>query len=232
MILITYEFRTHHYKTLQLDGHVCPLCKDTHDLKLHINHKYLWTFFLLGPVAPREKFGILACSACKTNIPPKSWSPEIKALFKSEKKLVKPPLRLWRGLVILICMLVGVFVYGAKAVRKNKMFANVEKYAQDVEKDDILIVSDSTDVYGINQNKIMKIQKIEGNNVFLVLYADRVAWEEQSEVEKEDLDPEKFGKEVLIVSLSYLKRRQDLMKFDKNGREEFLPCAGINGIIK
>lgn len=232
MILISYEIRTHHHKTIWLNDHVCPLCQQKDDLKLHINQKYVWAFFLLGPTLPSKKYGILSCSACKTNIAPKSWSQEIKAIFKSEKNLVKPPFRLWRGFVVLMCLIVGFFLYSAKSVRKSRMFANVEKYSQNLETNDLLIVCDSTDVYGINQNKIMKIQKIEGNKVFLVLYSDRVAWEEQSEVDKDDLNPNKFGKTTLVVSLAYLKKRQDLYKFDKNGHEEKLSCGGINGIIK
>lgn len=232
MILIVNEIRIHHHKTIEIKSSICTICQQKSDLKLHLYQKYIWNILLLGPVIPSIKFGVLECSTCQKNIPNRSWNPEIKSIYSKEKALLKTPLRFWRGGAILMCMLVGFALYGAKAVRKGRMFRNVEKYSKNIAKDDILIVCDSTNFHGINQNKIMKIQKIEGNKVYLVLYADRVSWEEQSEVDKDNLDPDKFGKNVLVVSLDYLKKKQYLMKFDKNGQEEAMPCGGINGIIK
>lgn len=232
MILVVNEIRTHHHKTIEIKSSICTICQQKNDLKLHLYQKYIWNILFLGPVIPSIKFGVLECSTCQKDIPNRSWSPEIKAIYIKEKALLKTPVRFWRGGIILMCMLFAVVFYGAKAFRKNKMFANVDKELQTIKQDDILIISDSVAQYGLDQNKIVKVQKIESNRVYLVCYANRVGWEEQSEVEKEDLDPQKFGTATLVVSLERIKKLNALVKFDKKGHEEFQSCGTINGIVK
>jgi hypothetical protein len=232
MILVPIELRSFHHKTIEIKEGICPLCQQKGELKLHLMQKYVWCFLVLGPTLPSKKYGVLECAACKKSIPIKNWSSEIKAIYNAEKLQLKTPLRFWRGWVILMCLLTVAFFYGAKALRKNKMFGKVEKELQTIKQDDILIISDSTAYYGLDKNKILKVQKIEGNKVYLVCYADRVAWEEQAEVEKKDLNPQKFGTEVTIVSLERIKKINSLVKFDKKGHEEFQSCGSINGIIK
>jgi hypothetical protein len=232
MIFIPIDLRSFHHKTIEIKETICPLCQQKGELKLHLMQKYVWCFLVLGPTLPSKKYGVLECAACNKSILVKSWSSEIKAVYNAEKLQLKTPLRFWRGWLILMCMLAGMFFYMSKALRKNKMLANVEKELQNIKQNDILIISDSTAYYGLNKNKILKVLKITGNKVYLVCYADRVDWDEQSEIEKDNLDLQKFGTEPIVVSLEQIKKRKSLVKFDKNGHEEFLSCGGINGIKK
>jgi hypothetical protein len=234
-MLVAYELRSFHHKTVEVENDICPLCQQKAELKLHLMQKYVWCFLLLGSTLPSKKYGVLECNACKKAIPTKNWSNEIKAIYNAQKALLKTPIRFWKGWIFLMCLMVGTYFWFAKGKNRSNKISNVGTELQSIKEGDVLAVSEfvtTKENAGYStENSIVKVQKIEGNKVYLITYPNHYSWHEALEMEKDDFDSKKFGKETTNISLQKIKEGR-LVKLNAKGIEMGETYAGVSFIMK
>jgi hypothetical protein len=219
-MLVSYEVRSFFHKTVKLEMELCPLCQQKGELKLHLMQKYVWCFLLLGSTLPSKKYGVLECTACKKSIPTKKWSSEIKAIYNEEKVLLKTPIRFWKGWIFLMCLMVGTYFWFLKGHNRSNKITNVRTELQSIKTGDVLSVAElyrTKEMSGISlDNSIVKVERIEGNKVFLITYPNHFSWHEVLKMDKDDFDTEKFGNETTTVSLEKIKEGR-IVKLNAKG---------------
>ena len=103
-------FRTYHHKTISQNELCCPTCKNRGTLDLIFNQLYQQKLF--GKVASFKETS-LVCSHCKTEIPKKEWSDDLKKLSKQELKKLKTPKELNSAYRRLAILFVLPIIFGA-----------------------------------------------------------------------------------------------------------------------
>jgi hypothetical protein len=234
-MLVTYEIRSFHHKTVDVETENCPLCQQKGELKLHLMQKYIWCFILLGSTLPSKKYAVLECTVCKKSIPTKNWSSEIKAIYNEEKALLKTPIRFWKGWIFLMCLMVGTYFWFLKGHNRSNKITSVSTELQSIKAGDVLAVAElyrTKEMSGISSdNSIVKVEKIEGNKVYLITYPNHFSWHEALEMDRDDFDEEKFGRETSIISLQKIKEGR-LVKLNAKGNEIGETYAGVSFIMK
>jgi hypothetical protein len=234
-MLVTYEIRSYHHKTVDVKAENCPLCNQKGEVKLLLMQKHIWCFILLGSTAPSKKYGVIECGACKKIIPTKNWNNEIKQIYNAEKALLKTPFKFWKGSVFLLFIMVGTYFWFAVENAKSKKIISVRSELQSIKEGDVLavskyIVTNQSAGYSTD-NSILKVQKIEGNKVFLITYPNHFSWHEVLEMDKDDFDSKKFATEMDTFSLKKIKEGQ-LIKLNAKGIEVGETIAGVSFIMK
>jgi hypothetical protein len=235
-MLVTYEIRSFHHKTVEVEKGICPLCQQKSEQKLHLMQKYIWCFILLGSTLPSKKYGVLECTACNKAIPTKNWSTEVKAIYNAEKALLKTPIRFWKGSIFLMCLMVATYIWFEIGHTKSKKITSVSAELQSIKEGDLLavceylITKESAGGYSTD-NSILKVQKIEGNKVHLITYPNHFSWHEALEMNKDDFDAEKFGTETITISLKRIKEGK-LVKLNAKGIEMNENYQGVSFIMK
>ena len=234
-MLVTYEIRSFHHKTVNVASDICLLCLQKGELKLHLMQKYVWCFLLLGSTLPSKKYAVLECTSCEKTIPTKNWSSEIKAIYNAEKALLKTPVRFWKGWLFLMCLMVGTYFWILKGHNRSKKITSVSTELQSIKEGDVLAVAEeyrTKEMRGFStDNSIVKIQKIEGNKIYLITYPNHFSWHEVLEMDKDDFDAEKFGEETTTVSLQKIKVGR-LIKLNVKGIEMGETYAGVSFVMK
>jgi hypothetical protein len=221
-MIIFYEIRSQLLKTVDLKEETCPLCKHKGKIQMHILQKYMHMF---GPINPLGKYGQLECDACDTAIPASKWNKDLDAAYKVYKAAAETPKRLWRGTWVLGTLITSMFVFATIADKYPELLGrhNTEKSSKElneklnfVKEDDVLAidfadwktVEDLKTMYGI-----IKIVKIEGDNVTIKTYSDRFGdLDFIDDLKKAALDSNKFSSENIIVSLHQLTKNKQIMQ--------------------
>ncbi len=228
-MIIFIQHRSHHHKTLSVPNEACPLCHEKEKLKLHIMQKYHW---IIGPMTPLPKYGVLECDACNETIPNKNWTNTLDAIYTKEKAKVKTPARMWRGMWVIpsfylvVFFLVSFFTNGKSYnIRKEE---NTLLLLQNISQNSIIIaglydkLKNDNSIYTHN---LMKVQRISGDSIFLNSYKNSMSLESLESLNKRDINFDLFTTESVIVSLSKLKQNSTLIKLDENP-------SNIYGIVK
>jgi hypothetical protein len=221
-MIIFYEIRSQLLKTVDLKEEVCPLCKHKGKIQMHILQKYM---HLMGPINPLGKYGELDCDACETIIPAKKWNKELDSVYKVYKTSAETPSRLWRGTWVLGIFFSSVFVFATIATKFPELLGrhNTEQSSIElneklnfVKEGDVLAI-DFSDWKTLEDLKIMygliKIVKIEGDNVTIKKYTDRFGdLDFIDDLKKADLDSNKFSANEIIVSLKQITKNKQVMQ--------------------
>ncbi len=240
-MIIFIQHRSHHHKTVTVPNEACPLCQEKGKLKLNIMQKYQW---IIGPMTPLLKYGVLECDACDKTIPNKKWTDSLDAIYTKEKATVKTPARMWRGMWVLPLIFLMAIAIIKIVFPSNGVFANdYEKYnnethveLQSVQKETVLFVTNAnikTNDEMKNMYGIVKIDKIVGDTVFVKTYSHK--WGDYNmvyELKKASLEESKYNQEVLPMSLRDIKKNYILMKLDGKKYDPTSLYATINGVIK
>jgi hypothetical protein len=241
-MVLFIEHRSHHHKTVSLTNEVCPLCQEKGKLKLHIMQKYQW---MIGPMTPLPKYGVLECDACNKTIPNNKWNDTLDAIYKKEKTTVKTPTKMWRGMWVLPLIFVA-FIGALKIIFPSSGLStsDYEKHNKDtrielqsVQKETVLFVTNTNNIKTNEDMKsmyrVVKIDKIVGDTAFIKTYLQK--WGDYNmvyELKKASLDESKYSQEVLPMSLSDIKKNQILTKLDGKKYDPSSLYGTINGVIK
>ncbi|GAA0557424.1 hypothetical protein [Chitinophaga japonensis] len=129
-MIIFYQIRHHHHKTLACPGVTCPLCRQPGGVSLAIYQRYVW---FLGPVFPGAKYGLAGCDHCGQGIPNVKWPAALVQTYKTEKAGLKAPARLWRGALV-FPLLIGALIIGTTVLhfrstsRQRQQEASIKEY--------------------------------------------------------------------------------------------------------
>jgi hypothetical protein len=221
-MIIFYQIRSQLLKTVDVKNEACPLCKETGKLKLNILEKYMHLF---GPINPLGKYAVLECDACDKDIPAKNWNDKLDAIYKKTKAETPTPKRLWRGAWVLGIVLGFIFGFGIIAQKYPELLDrhNTEQSSKDVNeklnsvKEGDVLAIDFADWETVDDLKTMygmiKIVKIEGDNVTIKEYSDRFGdLDFIDDLKKADLDTNKFSTEDIIVSLHQITKNKQVMQ--------------------
>lgn len=225
-MIIFYEIRSQVLKTIDLKEEICPLCKSKGGIQMHVLQKYM---HLLGPIMPAGKVGELECDSCHTSIPANKWNKSLGETYKIYKNSIKTPGRLWRGTWVLGLFLAFIFVFTIIADRFPKLLGHhtdteesvniLNEKLNYIKEGDVLAV-DFADWKTLEDfkkiNGLIKIEKIEGDNVTIKEYSERFGDLDYIEdLKKADLDVNKFKTEEIVVSLRQITKNKQIMQ--RNG---------------
>ena len=220
-MLIFYQIRSKHIKTVDLSDQTCTTCKNKGVLKMHFFQNYLWLF---GPIAPAGKHATIECTVCNTTLPNKKWTKELDAIYKKEIKTIKTPLKMWRGFVILWIFILGILFYvyqsfttpnDYQTILNNKEvnLANIKNFKEG----DVLFISILEKNKNYPISTVAKVEKIEGNKTTLVKYEEEIQYFKQIDLHLSDIDPSKFNQEI-EVKTDAIRKTGELENFKPNSK--------------
>ena len=241
-MFIFIQIRSKHLKTIDLIDQSCSTCKNRGVLKIHFYQNYTWLF---GPIAPVGKHATIECGVCKTTIPNKKWTKEFDAIFRKEKKLLKTPLRLWRGSIILLLLIITPFVLWQSRIANPLNFKRVngnleinKTNIKNCKEGDVLFATisklsdDKRSFVNVEGESLVKVVKIEGDKTILKIHTDKFKFEDQFDLELSDLDDTKFV-EIMEIKTDPLRKLGNLVLYTAPSKEvEFHAIGRASAVIQ
>lgn len=241
-MFIFIQIRSKHLKTIDLIDQSCSTCKNRGVLKIHFYQNYTWLF---GPIAPAGKHATIECGVCKTTIPNKKWTKEFDAIFRKEKKLLKTPLRLWRGSIILLLLIITPFVLWQSRIANPLNFKRVngnlevnKTNIKNCKEGDVLFATisklsdDKRSFVNVEGESLVKVVKIEGDKTILKIYTDKFKFQDQFDLELSDLDDTKFI-EIMEVKTDGLRNFGNLELYTAPTKDiEFHAIGRASAVIQ
>ena len=161
----------------------------------------------------------------------------------SEKKLLKTPLKLWRGFFIVMLILLGTLYYVYHTVttpndyqkilnNKEVNLTNVKNYkVGDVLFIGIMIYPENSSGYP-EYYTFAKVEKIEKDKTTLRKSSEKFNYFQQSDLKLSDVDDSKFYEEI-IVKTDDLRKNGSLKLFDSpKGKSENQLFGNAETVIK
>ncbi|MFD2909153.1 hypothetical protein ACFSX9_10435 [Flavobacterium ardleyense] len=169
--------------------------------------KYAW---LLGPMAPGRKYAVLECSVCNIAIPQDKWTNKLNAIFQEEKKKIKTPLRMWRGTVILLLLLITPFAllearianpFNFKRVNNNELVNKTN--VQDFKINDVFFIckddlTNTNEFVYVPHHYAAKVIKTEEDKTTIALYDEKFEFLQQYDIQLSDLEDSKFKEQIEV----------------------------------
>lgn len=232
-MLIVYQIRSHHHKTIDLSNEECPLCKEKTTLQMHMMQKYTWWF---GPMAPANKYAVLECQSCQKTIPNKLWTDEFDAIYAKNKATIKTPLRMWRGLIVIPSIFLILYITIKLGIKNplglrddTQTLSEVSEAVKNVKVNDVYFAS-MIEGSRMTNYKVIKITRIEDDKAYIKIYPEPYQnFQDMYDIEKADLDESKFSVEEKIIQLEGFKANQNLTEYKENN---FIAFGRVQGKIK
>jgi hypothetical protein len=161
-MIILYELRNKLVKTISPIAPACPLCQANASLTMQIFQNYVWCF---APMFPSGKSAVINCGSCQKTLPVKSYTTELDAIYRAQKKEVGTPFKYISGTVGFLAFFIlffSVLIFIDKRAQKDYTteINNAVTNISTVNNGDVLFV-------GVMQNnnqplnfKLLQIQKI------------------------------------------------------------------------
>ena len=220
-MIVFYQERSHHHKTIDLPNETCTNCGNRGTLKMYLMQKYVW---VLGPLLPSKKYAIIECSFCDNKIPSSDWNKKTEDLYQKEIKAIKTPVRMWRGAVLMVLLylipytLIKLKVFKKAMVKPLIETVNAKKIdVKDFKEGDVLFIStdktnkDNTSLYDFT---LVKVIKIEGDKTILKKYTETFDFKDQNTLSLSAIDDSKF-KEEIVVKTFFLREDESLVYYTK-----------------
>ena len=235
-MLVFYQTRSQHHKTIDLPAETCKTCGNRGTFKMHLMQKYVWIF---APFFPANKYAIIECIVCKTKLPRNEWTKDLDTIYKQEINKTKTPIRLWRGTIIYTFFALLFFIFYQLGYLKpaenlnasKKLNVSENKIAiQNIEENDVLFIS-------INKGSkrdystLAKVTKIEIEKSTLLLYSENFDEMKAFTLKLSDFNETKFKKELIVKTKSL---RKGTLLYENPPEEKFkLQAFGkVNSVIK
>ena len=214
-MFITYEIRHQELKAVDLHDQSCPTCKNRGTLKMYIMQSYAWLF---GPMIPYPKYAVLECAHCQETIPNKKWTKELEAIYKKEKATTKTPLRMWRGMIVVVSVFLGLFLLMQSGIKnplgmKDDQQTEIESKARfaTIQVNDVMMVS-FIDNARMGSAGLAKVVSVDGNKMGIkissVNYASSL---DGFDLKLADVDDSKFSTEITYYDLAEFKKNYVLI---------------------
>lgn len=232
-MLIVYQIRSHHHKTIDLPNEECPICKEKTTLQMHMMQKYMWW---IGPMAPANKYAVLECQSCQKTIPNRLWTDEFDAIYTQNKVTIKTPFRMWRGLIVIPSIFLILYISIKLGVKNplglrddTQTLSEVSEAVKNVKVNDVYFAS-MIEGSRMTNFKVIKITKIENDKAYIKIYPEPYQnFQDMYDIEKADLDESKFSKEEKIIQLEGFKANQNLVEYKE---DNFIAFGRVQGEIK
>ncbi|MEC5146001.1 hypothetical protein [Chitinophaga sp. 212800010-3] len=171
-MFIVYQIRSIEHVTQHFPDLACPLGKQG-GVTIVVMQRYVaW----IGPMMPSAKYGIAFCDDGE-KIPSSKWTPEIRQQYKALKAGTRTPLRLWRGMIVLLSIIAVGIIWGVIATHFRKKNEQVSaEYLAHPQAGDIfyastggtLVIDGNSAQQSGQVFALFKVQKVDGDSIFLL----------------------------------------------------------------
>ena len=213
-------FKSYHHKTISQNELCCPKCKNRGTLDLIFTQLYQQKLF--GKVASFKETS-LVCSHCKTEIPKKEWSEDLKKLSKQELKKLKTPKELnsaYRRLTKIVFSAILFFVLFL--VYQVKFNGATNKYSK--ENNESLKTVQANDIYYASFFKtqengsygLVKVVATNAEETVIQEYSKRYKdYSDGRSIDLSDIDQSQFASPKITVQTENLIKSQVLFETNK-----------------
>ena len=220
-MIIFYQERFHHHKTIDLPNETCTNCGNRGTMKMYMMQKYVWLF---GPLLPSKKYAIIECSFCDNKIPSSDWNKKTEEIYHKEIKAIKTPVRMWRGGVLMVLLflipytLIKLKVLKKATVKPLMETVNTKKPdCKNFKVGDVLFIStDKTNknYASLYDFTLVKVMQIDGDKTILKKYTDLFDSQDKNTLSLSAIDDSKF-KEEIAVKTKFLRENESLVYYTK-----------------
>lgn len=218
-MMLFYQTRSHFHKTVDLPNTTCSHCNNRGTLKMYLMQHYTWMF---GPIIPGNKYALIQCDVCETKMPNTLWTKELDAIYKQEKKALKTPFRMWRGMIFMsLLFIIPYSLTKLNIIKKaptKPLITTVNAVKLDtknfIEGDVLFISIDKTnkEYASLYDFTLVKIIKIEGDKTILKKYTELFDFKDQNSLRLSDVTNAKF-EEILEVKTDFLRKNESLIYY-------------------
>lgn len=200
-MMLFYQVRSHFHKTVDLPKHTCASCNNRGTMEMRFMQKYVWMF---GPIMPNNKYAIVACQVCENQVPITSWTKELDGIYKQEKKTLKTPFRMWRGMIIMLLIFIIPYTLFSLNILKianpateKQIESVIISNVKDFKKGDVLFISLNTSSK-IDYHTLANVVETEGAKTILKKYSEKFEYMDKDKLTLSSLDHSKFIEEIAV----------------------------------
>ena len=150
------------------------------------------------------------------------WTKELDAIYKQEKKALKTPFRMWRGMIFMLLLFIIPYSLTKlniiKKASTKPLITTVNAVKLDaknfIEGDVLFISIDKTnkEYASLYDFTLVKIIKIEGDKTILKKYTELFDFKDQNSLRLSDVNNAKF-EEILEVKTDFLRQNESLIYY-------------------